>query len=139
VAGRRNSTECRAGNCYRIRLTQRGPEWGIIMKPIEMNGTHAQLRACTVGEIKSSVAYFFGMPVEELHRRSTIRAVTMPRQIAMYLAKQITDVSLAEIGRQFGGMHYTTVMHSIVRVEEQRRTKDGVELAIRIILESIKC
>jgi chromosomal replication initiator protein len=47
----------------------------------------------------------------------------------MDLAKQITAASLAEIGRQFGGMHYTTGMHSIVRVEEQRKTKDGVELA----------
>jgi chromosomal replication initiator protein len=51
----------------------------------------------------------------------------------------MTDASLVEIGRQFGGMHHSTVMHAIVRVEEQRRTKDGVELAIRIILESIKC
>jgi chromosomal replication initiator protein len=106
---------------------------------IEIKDAHAQMRACTVGEIKSTVAYFFGMSVEELHRRSTIRAVTIPRQIAMYLAKQMTDASLVEIGRQFGGMHHSTVMHAIVRVEEQRRTKDGVELAIRIILESIKC
>jgi chromosomal replication initiator protein len=108
------------------------------MKPVETIGTHLQVRACVVGEIKSTVAYFFGMPVEELHRKSTARAVTVPRQIAMYLTKQITDASLAEIGRYFGGRHHTTVMHSIMRVEEQRRTKDGVELAIRIIIESIK-
>jgi chromosomal replication initiator protein len=101
-------------------------------------GEHVDMRACTFGEIKRSVAYFFGMPVEELHRRSTIRAVTIPRQIAMYLAKQITDASLAEIGRQFGGLNYTTVTHSIRRVEEQRRTKDGLALAIRIILEDIR-
>jgi chromosomal replication initiator protein len=109
------------------------------MNPIETIGTDLQVRACIVGEIKSTVAYFFGMPVEELHRKSTARAVTVPRQIAMYLTKQITNASLAEIGRYFGGMHRTTVKHSIVRVEDQRQTKDGVELAIRIITESIKC
>lgn len=108
------------------------------MNVIETNGTNTQMRACTVGEIKSTVAYFFGMPVEELHRRSTIRAVTIPRQIAMYLAKQITDASLAEIGRQFGGMHHSTVTYAIGRVEGQRNTKCGVELALRIISESIK-
>jgi chromosomal replication initiator protein len=111
----------------------------IIMTVIETNGTHILVRACTVGEIKSTVAYFFGMSEEELHRRSTIRAVTTPRHIAMYLAKQITGASLAEIGRQFGGMHHSTVTYAIERVEGQRSTKDGVELAIRIILESIKC
>jgi chromosomal replication initiator protein len=112
--------------------------WRIFMNPIEIGGAHVQTRACTIGEIQSTVAYFFGMPVEELYQRSTTQAVVVPRQIAMYLAKQITDASLAEIGRQFGGMHYTTVMHSIMRVEEQRKTRDRVELAIRIILEGIK-
>ena len=112
---------------------------GIGMINTDVNGTHVQMRACTVGEIKSTVAHFFGMPVDELHQRSTIRAVTVPRQIAMYLVKQMTDASLAEIGRQFGGMHHSTVKHSLVRVEAERQTKDGVELAIRIIMESIKC
>jgi chromosomal replication initiator protein len=111
----------------------------IVMTVIETNGAHIQVRACTVGEIESTVAYFFGMSEEELHRRSKIRAVTIPRHIAMYLAKQITDASLAEIGRQFGDMHHSTLTYAIERVEGQRNTKDGVELAIRIILESIKC
>ena len=46
----------------------------------------------------------------------------VPRQIAMYLAKQLTEASLPEIGRQFGGKHHTTVMHSIGKIDEQRRT-----------------
>ena len=52
------------------------------------------------------MALFFGMPVEGLHQRSTARAVTVPRQIAMYLIKQMTDASLPEIGRHFGGKHH---------------------------------
>jgi chromosomal replication initiator protein len=108
------------------------------MTLFEMDDAHVQMRACTVGEIKSTVAYFFGMSVRDLHQRSMTQAVIVPRQIAMYLARQITDASLAEIGRQFGGMHHTTVKYSVGRVEDQRKTKDSVGLAIRIILESIK-
>ena len=52
------------------------------------------------------MALFFGMPVEGLHQRSTARAVTVPRQIAMYLVKQMTDASLPEIERHFGGKHH---------------------------------
>jgi hypothetical protein len=48
--------------------------------------------------------------------------VVVPRQIAMYLAKQMTEASLPEIGRQFGNKHHTTVMHSIAKIDEQRRT-----------------
>jgi chromosomal replication initiation ATPase DnaA len=50
------------------------------------------------------------------------RAVVVPRQIAMYLAKNLTEASLPEIGRQFGGKHHTTVMRSIAKIDEQRRT-----------------
>jgi len=46
------------------------------------------------------------MPVEGLHQRSTARAVTVPQQITMYLVEQMTDASLPEIGRHFGGKHH---------------------------------
>lgn len=105
----------------------------------EMIDAHVRLRACTVSEIKSTVAYFFGMSVQELDMRSSRQAVVVPRQIAMYLVRQITNATLAEIGRGFGGLHYTTVTYSVGKVEQQRKTKEGVELAIRIILESLKC
>jgi chromosomal replication initiator protein len=114
-------------------------DWRIVMNPIEIGGAHVQTRACTIGEIQSTVAYFFGMSIEQLYQKRTTQEVVVPRQIAMYLARQITDASLAEIGRQFGGMHSRTVTHSIVRVETQRKTKAGVELALRIILESLRC
>ena len=103
-----------------------------------MNANSVQVRESTIAAIKGAVAYFFGMSVKELHYKNTTRAVTVPRQIAMYLVKQMTDASLPEIGRHFGGKHHTTVMHSIAKVEEQRRKKDGVDLAIRMLVESIK-
>ena len=67
------------------------------------------------------------------------RAVARPRQVAMYLAKQLTSRSLPEIGRKFGGRDHTTVMHAVRKVEELKTIDssfaDDVEL-LRRMLES---
>jgi hypothetical protein len=139
VESRLNAAERGAVNISHVDHSWRGPARGMVTTLFEMSDAHVQMRACTVGEIKIAVAHFFGMSVEKLEHRNTTQAVIVPRQIAMYLARQIANASLAEIGREFGGMHYTTVAHSIGRVEKQRKKKDGVELVIRILLEGIKC
>jgi chromosomal replication initiator protein len=56
----------------------------------------------------------------------------------MYLAKQMTDASLPEIGWHFGGKHHTTVMHSIAKVEEQRHTDGDLDHVISKLLKTIK-
>ena len=56
----------------------------------------------------------------------------------MYLAKQMTDASLLEIGNYFGGKHHTTVMHSIAKVEEQRRTDGDLDYVISKLLKTLK-
>ncbi|MGB9148286.1 MAG: chromosomal replication initiator protein DnaA, partial [Acidobacteriaceae bacterium] len=67
-----------------------------------------QVRKITIESIQRAVAEQFGMRVAELKQKNNSRAVVVPRQIAMYLAKQLTEASLPEIGRQFGGKHHTT-------------------------------
>jgi chromosomal replication initiator protein len=59
----------------------------------------------------------------------------VPRQIAMYLAKNLTEASLPEIGRQFGGKHHTTVMHSIGKIDELRRTDKDLNRTINKLQE----
>jgi chromosomal replication initiator protein len=81
-----------------------------------------QVREYTIKSIQEAVAYQFGLSVEKLKQESTRREVAVPRQIAIYLAKQMTDASLPEIGRQFGGKHPTTVMYAIARIDDRRRT-----------------
>jgi chromosomal replication initiator protein len=88
----------------------------------------------TIEAIQSSVAELFGMSVAELKAINSTRAVVIPRQIAMYLAKQLTEASLPEIGREFGGKHHTTVMHSIAKIDEQRRTDVALNKAIEKLL-----
>jgi chromosomal replication initiator protein len=81
-----------------------------------------QVRKVTIEAIQRAVAEQFGMKVSDLKQKNNSRNVVVPRQIAMYLAKQLTEASLPEIGRQFGNKHHTTVMHSISKIDEHRRT-----------------
>ena len=97
-----------------------------------------QIRASRIETIQQHVARSFGLQVEELNQRSTTRAVTLPRQVAIYLAKQLTDASLVEIGSHFGGKHHTTVMHFIAKIDHLRRVDPTVDLAIDAILRTLK-
>jgi chromosomal replication initiator protein len=63
--------------------------------------------------------------------------VVVPRQIAMYLAKQMTEASLPEIGRQFGNKHHTTVMHSIAKIDELRRTDKDLHRTLNKLQEQL--
>lgn len=80
-------------------------------------------RAVTVDAILKFVGEYYGLRVSELKAASNSRTVVIPRQVAMYLCKQLTSASLPDIGRAFG-KHHSTVIHSIRKVEEDRR-KDG--------------
>ncbi len=96
-----------------------------------------QVRKITIEAIQRAVAEQFGMRVAELKQKNNSRAVVVPRQIAMYLAKQMTEASLPEIGRQFGGKHHTTVMHSIAKIDEQRRTDKSLNSTVNKLQETL--
>jgi chromosomal replication initiator protein len=88
--------------------------------------------------VMSAVAEYFGLSMAELRESNRSRAVVVPRQIAMYLAKQITSASLQEIGEEFGGKHHTTVMHSIAKIDELRRVDRNLDRAVRTLLEKLR-
>src|ERR1700742_1642077 len=94
----------------------------------------AQMHATIIQAIQQHVSCMFGLDVEQLTQSSRQRAVSVPRQIAMYVAKQLTDASLTEIGHQFGDKHHTTVMHSIAKIHEQRRVDKDVDRVIKTLL-----
>src|SRR5246127_431233 len=96
-----------------------------------------QVRKITIEAIQRAVAEQFGMKVSDLKQKNNSRNVVVPRQIAMYLAKQMTEASLPEIGRQFGGKHHTTVMHSIAKIDEQRRADKDLNRTINKLLETL--
>ncbi len=80
-----------------------------------------QSRKVTIEAIQKAVSEQFGLRLQEIKAKNNSRPIVFPRQIAMYLAKHLTEASLPEIGRQFGGKHHTTVLHSIDKIEEQRK------------------
>jgi chromosomal replication initiator protein len=96
-----------------------------------------QVRKITIEAIQRAVAEQFGMRVPELKQKNNSRQIVVPRQIAMYLAKQMTEASLPEIGRQFGGKHHTTVMHSIAKIDEQRRSDKDLNRTINKLMETL--
>jgi chromosomal replication initiator protein len=98
----------------------------LIGRPITLESTqellHDLLRAndrrVTVEEIQRRVAEHFNIKLADMHSERRARAVARPRQVAMYLAKQLTTRSLPEIGRKFGNRDHTTVMHAVRKIEE---------------------
>ena len=94
-----------------------------------------QVRKITIEAIQRAVAEQFGMRVADLKQKNNSRNVVVPRQIAMYLAKQMTEASLPEIGRQFGNKHHTTVMHSIAKIDEQRRADKDLHRTLNKLQE----
>jgi chromosomal replication initiator protein len=96
-----------------------------------------QVRKITIEAIQRVVAEHFGMRVAEIKQKNNSRSVVVPRQIAMYLAKQMTEASLPEIGRQFGGKHHTTVMHSIGKIDEQRRADKDLNRTLNKLMEQL--
>jgi chromosomal replication initiator protein len=104
---------------------------------VEMSLTTAQVRKITIEAIQRAVAEQFGMRVPELKAKNNSRSVVVPRQIAMYLAKQMTEASLPEIGRQFGNKHHTTVMHSIGKIEGQRRADKDLNRMLTALQEDL--
>jgi len=95
-------------------------------------------KAITVEMIQKAVADHFGMRVQELKSKNNSKAVAEPRQICMYLCKKLTDVSLPQLGRDFGNKHHTTVLHSINKVELLRRRDPVADKRIQVLLDSFQ-
>jgi chromosomal replication initiator protein len=97
----------------------------------------ANERRVTIDEIQRRVAEHFNVKMAEMTSARRARVVARPRQVAMYLAKQLTQRSLPEIGRKFGGRDHTTVMHAVKKIEElmasDRALGEDVELLRRML------
>jgi chromosomal replication initiator protein len=95
-------------------------------------------RAVTIDTIQKFVADYYQLKPGDLKSRNNSKSVAMPRQIAMYLCKQLTHASLPEIGRSFGGKHHSTVIHSIKKVDELRKRDRDFNTLMGSFLESFK-
>jgi chromosomal replication initiator protein len=97
----------------------------------------SQVRRISIESIQKAVSEQFGLRPTEIKAKNNSRVIVFPRQIAMYLAKHLTDASLPEIGRQFGGKHHTTVLHSVDKIEQARKTDKDLIRVINKLTESL--
>jgi chromosomal replication initiator protein len=99
---------------------------------------HAPDRRVTIDAIQKAVADKFGLRQAQLKEKSNTQRIAFPRQIAMYLVKELTMASLPEIGRVFGGKHHTTVMHSIRKIEQARQRDPELHRLINNLIDSLQ-
>jgi chromosomal replication initiator protein len=95
-----------------------------------------QEKKVTIEQIQKRVGEIYGLRAQDLKVRSNSKNIVVPRQVAMFLVKQLTAASLPEIGRQFGGKHHTTVLHSINKIDTLRRTDKDLNKVINRLLDS---
>jgi len=95
-------------------------------------------RKITVESILRAVGERFSLQPAQLKMKSNTRQIAYPRQIAMYLVKELTHASLPEIGRYFGGKHHTTVLHSIQKIEELRQRDEDLNNLILSLIDSLQ-
>ena len=91
-------------------------------------------RAVSIDTIQKTVAERFSLKISELKSKNNSRRIAEPRQIAMFLCKEMTENSLSQIGKRFGGKHHTTVLHAVRKIDDQVRK----DFNTRSLLERLK-
>jgi len=99
---------------------------------------HVQDRKVTIDAIQKAVAERFQVRQSALKEKSNTKKVVYPRQVAMYLVKELTNASLPEIGRAFGGKHHTTVIHSVNKIEQQRTNDPDLNRLLHNLMDSLQ-
>jgi chromosomal replication initiator protein len=103
-----------------------------VLKPMIQNGS----TRVSIEAVMRAVADHYELQPAQLKQKTNAHEISRPRQVAMYLVKELTTASLPEIGRHFGGKHHTTVLHSVRKVDEMRRTDPDLNSLIHTILNS---
>jgi chromosomal replication initiator protein len=98
----------------------------------------ARSRVVTIQAIQLAVAEFFGLRVEEMRAKRRTKGVAFPRQVAMYVARELTDASLPRIGEEFGGRDHTTVMHACQRVREALKRDSHLAATLKRLMDDLQ-
>ena len=115
-------------------------------KPVDIDFTQATLadilranqRRVTIDEIQRKVSDHYRIRQAEMSSARRAREVARPRQVAMYLAKQLTPRSLPEIGRRFGGRDHTTVIHAVKQIEKLRQLDAELDADVRLLIRQLE-
>jgi chromosomal replication initiator protein len=125
-----------------IRLTARASLDGMDASEIDIHYAREVLKDLMIADRRSissemvirAVAAYYGLKPAQLKSKNNARRISQPRQIAMYICKEVTGLSLPQIGKDFGGKHHTTVLHSIRKIEEMKGRDSEIAAALAKIL-----
>lgn len=95
-------------------------------------------RGTSIEKIQKTVATHYGLKTNDLKSKNNSRNIAMPRQVAMYLCKTLTKASLPEIGKEFGGKHHTTVLHSVSKIASLYQSDKDFHRLINSLISSLK-
>jgi chromosomal replication initiator protein len=99
---------------------------------------HDEERALTVDYVLKQVCEYYGLRVQDIKAKKRTRDIAFPRQVAMYLSKIMTDSSLSEIGKSFGGKDHSTVIHACKLIGERMKTDEDFDRKIDYLIKKIK-
>jgi chromosomal replication initiator protein len=105
-----------------------------VLKPL----INTEDRVITPDFIMEIVAQYYQLKADDLKSKDNSRKIVLPRQVSMYLCKQMTEMSLPEIGRVFGGKHHSTVIHSVNKIQESLKRDPILQNEINTLIETIK-
>ena len=118
-------------------LTQT-PISALMAKQVLKHLLEKQERRVTIDSIMKAVAEKYGIKPAQLREKSNRKEIVGPRQVAMYITKELTPASLPEIGRAFGGKHHTTVIHSIDKITRERQQNAELNKLIHNVIDSFQ-
>lgn len=98
----------------------------------------SQDRVINLDMIQKFVADHYNLSISDIRARNNSKSIALPRQIAMYLSKSLTNASLPDIGKSFGGKHHSTVIHSIKKIKNMRNTDPDFDRLIQGFLDSFR-
>src|SRR5512135_2279959 len=99
---------------------------------------HTEDKPVTIEMIQKYVADHYSLKINDLKAKNNSKSIAVPRQIAMYLTKSLTGASLPEIGREFGGKHHSTVIHSIRKIDDLRKQDPEFDRMINSFVQAFR-
>jgi len=95
-------------------------------------------RVLSIPTIQKAVCEYYGLKIQDIKARKRTKEVAFPRQVAMYLSKLLTDLSLSDIGKSFGGRDHSTVIHACKLIEDRRKRDEEFSRIIDYLIRKIK-
>jgi len=99
---------------------------------------HEEIRMVSVEDIQKHIANYYNIRIQDMRSKKRTRNVAFPRQVAMYCCKQLTSLSLPEIGEAFGGRDHTTVLYAVRKIGQMMQDNESLEVEVERILQILR-